>query len=106
MSSTALNVTWKKLRKDDSNGVITNYEVCYQAGSTKPDCSTSRYVNDINNAVLTELKPARVYTVAIRAYTKIGSGPIGIQQSNKTDEASECFFLCVHVHKYFFLGKY
>ena len=66
--------------------------MCYQAGSTKPDCSTSRNVSDVNNAVVTGLKPARVYTVAIRAYTKIGSGPLGIYRRNKTDEASECFF--------------
>ena len=70
--------------------MIINYEVCYRLGSTvSDDCSEDMKSNesDVNNAVITGLKPARTYTVAVRAYTKIGPGPLGTNQSKTTNES-------------------
>ena len=70
--------------------MIINYEVCYQLGSSvSDDCSQDMKFNvpDVSNTEITELKPARTYTVAVRAYTKVGPGPIGTKKSETTDES-------------------
>ncbi len=93
VSSTVLRVTWSKLSAADSNGVITKYDVCYQRGSTLSRCTNWRQVTDVRNRVidLTGLKPATMYTVAVRAVTAIGVGPLGNAKSEKTLEDSEYF---------------
>ena len=86
-TSTTFEVTWTKLSVNDSNGVIINYEVCYQLGSTVSDnCSLSINVSDVGNAQLIKLKPAETYTVAVRAYTKVGHGIFG---ASKIETAKE-----------------
>ena len=70
--------------------MIINYEVCYRLGATvSDDCSQDIKFNvsDVNNAEITGLKPARTYTVAVRAYTKIGPGPLGTSQSKTANES-------------------
>ncbi len=93
MWSTTLRVTWSKLSAADSNGVITKYDVCYQRGSTLSRCTNRRQVTDVRNRMidLTGLKPATMYTVAVRAVTAIGDGPLGNAKSEKTLEDSEYF---------------
>ena len=89
-NATAFQITWTKLSEDDSNGVIVNYEVCYQLGSTvSDDCSQDMKfsVSDVSNTKITKLNPARTYTVAVRAYTNVGPGPIGTKKSETTDES-------------------
>ena len=41
---------------------------------------------------LTGLKPATKYTVAVRAFTKVGAGPLGRAKSANTNESGE--FIC------------
>ena len=84
MTSTKFKVIWEKLNADNSNGVIINYEVCYQAGCAVVDCSQSKKVADVNTADLTGLKPAKTYTVAVRAFTVDGPGPLGESKSKNT----------------------
>ena len=87
-NSTTFGVTWTKLSVNDSNGVIINYEVCYQIGSIVSDnCSLRINVSDVDNARLTKLKPAETYTVAVRAYTKVGPGPLGASKSKTAKES-------------------
>ncbi len=95
MSSTVLRVTWSKLSSNYSNGVITKYDVCYQRGSTVPRCTTRKEVTDVNNRMtyLTGLEPATMYTVAVRAFTAVGAGPLGNTESKITPEDSEYFSL-------------
>ncbi len=86
MWSTALRVTWSKLSAADSNGVITKYDVCYRRrGSTLSRCTNRRQVTDVRNRMidLTGLKPATMYTVAVRAFTAVGVGPLGESKSKK-----------------------
>ncbi len=99
MWSTALRVTWSELSAADSNGVITKYDVCYQRGSTLSRCTNRRQVTDVRNRMiyLTGLKPATMYTVAVRAFTAIGAGPLGKCMSKTTSEGSEYFLL----HRYY-----
>jgi hypothetical protein len=86
-----LEVTWNKLSVDDSNGEITKYEVCYALGSVVPNCSTSIMVIGVDNTTtdITGLKPATLYTVAFRASTKEGYGPLGEHMSVTTNESGE-----------------
>jgi hypothetical protein len=95
-TATSLKLTWNKLSSDDSNGEIIKYEVCYQFGSTisEKDCSSSKTVTGVDNTMvdLTGLKPATMYTVAVRAFTKIGPGPLGDPMSQTTSESGK--FVC------------
>ena len=89
-TSTTFHITWTKLSGDDANGVIINYEVCYQLGSSvSDDCSQGKKVPDVDNAELTGLKPAKTYTVAVRAYTSVGPGPLGTSKTVTTKESGE-----------------
>ena len=78
---------------DDSNGVITKYEVCYALGSAVSDCSTRKMVTGVANTTtdITGLTPVTLYTVAVRASTKIGYGPLGERMSVTTNESGELY---------------
>ena len=87
--STDFKITWTKLSADDSNGEITKYEVCYQPGSSVSDCTKSKEVIGADNTVtsLTGLEPATMYTIAVRAFTAVGPGPLGSSVSATTLES-------------------
>ena len=71
--------------------MIIAYEVCHQLGSNtiSDNCSQRKNVSDVDHATLDELDPANTYTVAVRAYTKVGPGPFGASMSNTTKESGE-----------------
>ena len=72
--------------------MIVNYEVCYQlSSSVSDDCSQAKNVSDVDNAELTGLKPAKTYTVAVKAYTKVGPGPLGTSKSETTNESRKYY---------------
>ena len=76
---------------DDSNGVITKYEVCYSRGSVVSDCSTSKMLTGVDNTTteITGLTPVTLYTVAVRASTKEGYGRLGERRRVTTNESGE-----------------
>jgi hypothetical protein len=78
---------------DESNGVIIKYEVCYELGSAGPNCSMRKMVSGVDNTktVITGLTPATQYTVAVRASTKAGNGPLGKRVTVTTDESGELY---------------
>lgn len=86
-----LEITWEKLSLDESNGLITKYEVCYQPRPAIANCSTSRQISGVENtrANLTGLKLGTTYTVAIRAFTVVGPGPLGVSKRATTVEGGE-----------------
>jgi hypothetical protein len=90
-----LEVTWNKLSVDDSNGVITKYEVCYALGSVVPNCSKSKMVTGVDNTTteITGLTPVTLYTVAVRASTKEGYGPLGERMGVTTNESGELCYV-------------
>ena len=91
INSTALKVVWKELTSDESNGMITNYTVCYNIQSTsKLDCSLKKTVFGKNTMVnLTGLNEATIYDVAVKAATKIGFGGLGVTMNASTLEDSK-----------------
>ena len=42
---------------------------------------------------LTGLKPATLYTIAVRAFTSVGAGPLGDRQNATTNESGEFLVL-------------
>jgi hypothetical protein len=80
---------------DDANGVIRKYEVCYARGSAVSDCSTSKMVTGVDNSTtdITGLTPVTLYTVAVRACTEIGYGPLGERISVTTHKSGELLYI-------------
>ena len=79
------------MNPDDSNGEIIKYELCYQSGSNVSDCSTSKTATGADNTTvnLTGLEPATNYTVAVKAFTAVGPGPLGDKMTATTNESGE-----------------
>lgn len=90
-SATAVEVIWINLKRNDSNGNITHYEVCYQRGSGVPNCTWSKNVTSVKNTTTTlrGLRPATNYTVAVRAYTSSGPENLGKEKTVTTNESGE-----------------
>ena len=89
VSSTILEVNWKKLQERDTNGNITGYMVCYSQSLIYIGvCESSKYVIGADNATfnLTDLNEATLYYIAVKAATQAGFGQIGNIVSNKTLE--------------------
>ena len=75
LSSTDINVTWEEVPPIDRNGMITTYEVLYEPLETF-EILMSNTINTTNRTlVLVELHPFVNYSISVRAYTSIGSGP-------------------------------
>jgi hypothetical protein len=90
-SARKIEVTWNLLSVDDSNGEIIRYEVCYAPVSSVSDCITSKLVTGVDNTTthITGLTPATLYTVAVRASTRVGFGSHGERMSITTNESGE-----------------
>ena len=83
---------WKELTSDESNGMITNYTVCYNVHSaSKLNCSLNKPVFGGKNTMLnlTGLNEATIYDVAVKAATKIGFGDLGVTMNASTLEDSK-----------------
>jgi len=79
INSTAIIVTWDE--PAIRNGIITRYEIVYSVGNvTEVDDENGTVVmvdvstNTSYSWVITGLDPFTVYTVIVRAYTRIGVG--------------------------------
>ena len=97
-TSTSFKITWNKLNTDDSNGIITKYEVCYQLGSKVSNCTMYKAVIGVDNTTtdINGLEPVTMYTVAVRAFTAVGVGPLGDRRTVTTAAGGEQF---LHAHE-------
>ena len=100
VNSTAIVVTWDQ--PGVTNGIITSYEILYSVGNvtTVSDNNTSVLVDATTNTsyerVIGGLDPFTVYTVVVRAYTRIGAGDLTDTFSILTDPDSKCIMLCIN----------
>jgi len=62
-------VTLSWMAPDTPNGMIIQYEVQYSVNST------TSLVNLTDTGMVEELSPGTIYTLQIRAYTRVGAGP-------------------------------
>ena len=93
INSTAITVTWTE--PDVTNGIITMYEILYSLGnySVLDNDATSVLVNETTNTsytiIISGLDHFTVYTVAVRAFTRIGAGNLTDTFSILTDQFSK-----------------
>ena len=95
INSTAIVVSWSE--PDVTNGIITSYEILYSVGnvsSLDDDNVTSVSVDLTTNTPyqvnIGGLDPFTLYSVAVRAYTRIGAGNLTGVFSILTDPYSKC----------------
>ena len=82
---------WKRLTSDESNGMKTQYTVCYYVHcTTEVDCRLNKTVLGGKNTMmkLTGLNVATNYGVAVKAATKFGFGDLGVKKNASTLEDS------------------
>jgi len=90
-SSTAILVTWDPVPEIDRNGIITQYEVEFNQ-STFNEISTSNLTTTGGSQLMVELQGLEeyvVYSIRVRAYTSMGSGPFSVAVMNRTLEDGE-----------------
>jgi len=97
---TSYQVTWKPVRNDLRNGIITKYQVLLtlvKQGTTDYNNQTIVYVSSQTplEYVFRGLRPSARYTVAVKGFTQIGAGPYSISIGIVTGSAFSplCFYL-------------
>jgi hypothetical protein len=89
-SSMSLRVEWKELSRNDANGLITNYRVCYKAKKDSGDiCDRQEIVANVRSTTLFGLDKYTFYVIAVQAATSIGYGPLGANMTERTREDSK-----------------
>ena len=95
-SSTSIFVTWMEVLPTDQNGVITNYEVIYTPLETfvgqigRKSAIVSGFVF---SSYLMHLQEFVNYSITVRTYTVIGSGPNSSNIIEHTLEAGMVLFI-------------
>ena len=93
INSTAIIVTW--FQPAINNGIITMYEVLYSLGNhtVLDDAATvvpiTAIVNTSYEIIIDGLDPFTIYTVGVRAFTRIGAGNLTQTLSILTDPFSK-----------------
>ena len=77
VTSFSILVTWSQPAKQDRNGVIQHYGVCYQSWHDKKPCINYTTTDD-TSFELSGLKPHQPIKFAIKAATMVGYGPATI----------------------------
>jgi len=90
-SSTAILVTWDPVPEIDRNGIIIQYEGEFNQ-STLNEISTSNLTTTNASQLMVELEGLEEYveySVRVRAYTSVGSGPFSVAVVTRTLEDGE-----------------
>ena len=86
-SATTMSVSWQQVPPIHRNGIILTYELTYNPLEDYHD-RTPIVLNTTDLTFdLTDLDKYANYTVEVRAYTEVGSGPYSEQQYARTDTA-------------------
>ena len=94
INSTEIIVSW--IEPSVTNGIITMYEILYSLGnhSVLDDNATvisvTATVNTSYEIIIGGLEHFTVYSVAVRAYTRIGAGNLTDTFSILTNPSSKC----------------
>ncbi|KAI6661005.1 Phosphatidylinositol phosphatase PTPRQ-like [Oopsacas minuta] len=76
ITATSIRTKWTAIPPDETNGILTQYEIIYQSDSTF-DSSQYKFTTpgNVTEAVLEDLHPAVEYQLFVRGYTSVGNGP-------------------------------
>ena len=96
-SSTTILVSWNIIPPIEQNGVITMYQVLYQPMQTFNGAIRQQTVNVTGLATnLTDLEEFVNYSIAVRAYTRVGGGPYSEHITKRTEEdGNGIWLLCI-----------
>ena len=75
ISSTKITVIWREVPAIDQNGIITNYEVQFEPLQFTETLMTSTVNTTDLSIVIDSLEEYIEYSISVRAYTSVGSGP-------------------------------
>lgn len=71
-----MQVSWDEVPQIDQNGIITIYEILYEPQETFGGVIMSMQTNVSGTSLLLSgLEEFVVYSVSVRAYTRLGPGP-------------------------------
>ena len=84
-SSTSITVSWLEVPAIDQNGIIIEYEVEYTQNTFDINMNQSVMINS-TNVELIDLHEYVQYSIRVRAYTSIGSGPYTTAINVTTDQ--------------------
>ena len=91
ITSTSIQVIWKRVPAIDQNGVITQYEVEYNQSTFDSVPTTQNIIVNPTMAVLTGLEEYVEYSIQVRAYTSVGPGPYSDAMNMTTNQDGELF---------------
>jgi len=89
VNASSLNVTW--YRPNITNGIIRAYEIVYSISTSHDEISVMINIttNTYNSYIISGLEPSTQYSVAVRAYTRIGAGNFTCKFIVWTNKSSE-----------------
>ena len=73
-SSTSLNISWQPPPLEDQNGVIQGYNISYGLTTLDPSQYATETTEELD-ITLEQLERFTYYTVEVRPFTVVGSGP-------------------------------
>ena len=97
ITSTSIMLIWEEVPAIDQNGVITQYEVEYNQSTFDSVPATQNKIVNSTMTVLTGLEEYVDYSIKVRAYTSVGSGPYSDVVTERTQEDCKYgLFQCIH----------
>lgn len=95
VSSVELYVTWNEVPPINQNGIITTYEVFSVPETTFDGALIPYTINTTNMSLsLVDLHPHVNYTISVRAYTRVGPGPLERVVQNTHEDSRLHQFMC------------
>ena len=93
VSSTSLFMTWNPVPNIHQNGIITQYQVEYNQTEFSEVLMFSNQIvsGDTLTTMLLNLEEYVTYTICVRAYTEVGSGPYSPIEEERTLEDGKSF---------------
>ena len=94
LTSTAISISWNKVLVDETNGIITQYNVTAVPDESFADVAEILVNNSTFSVVFNGLEEFIVYWFTISARTVVGFGPTSPEVSARTSEAGKhglCF---------------
>ena len=87
ISSTAIEVSWDEVFVNETNGVVTEYNVTGVPDESFADVVNMVVDSSVMNVVFNELEEFVVYIFTVSASTEIGYGPSSPEAFTRTSEA-------------------
>ena len=95
LNSTAITLSWDEVLVNETNGIITQYNVTAVPDESFADVVEILVNNSTFSVVFDGLEEFVVYWFTISARTEVGFGPTSPEVSNRTNEAGNEYLFCI-----------